>query len=204
MGIEEKKNQDLTMKSIFMNDIVIPKVTAKSKASNEKEVNEKTTTTTTTTATAGTTKTEKESNAQWAVELFGKTLHTKEGEKDSDKVLAGKYVGIYFSAHWCPPCRGFTPVFAKAYDAHYKKKDFECVFVSSDQDEGSFNGYYKEMPWVALPFKDRKGKEKLSGKYGVRGIPSLIILDKNGEIITKDGREKVTGDEEGKNFPWKA
>ena len=26
-----------------------------------------------------------------------------------------KLVGVYFSAHWCPPCRGFTPVLANHY-----------------------------------------------------------------------------------------
>jgi thiol-disulfide isomerase/thioredoxin len=26
-------------------------------------------------------------------------------------------IGLYFSAHWCPPCRGFTPHLAETYDA---------------------------------------------------------------------------------------
>ncbi len=27
-------------------------------------------------------------------------------------------------------------------------KNFEIIFVSSDQDEASFNDYYTEMPWL--------------------------------------------------------
>ena len=45
--------------------------------------------------------------------------------------------------------------------------DFEIVFVSSDRDEKSFNDYYGEMPWMALPFSDRAQKQKLSAKFKV-------------------------------------
>ena len=42
--------------------------------------------------------------------LFGGTLVTAKGEQATADVLAGcEAVGIYFSAHWCPPCRRFTP-----------------------------------------------------------------------------------------------
>jgi nucleoredoxin len=56
-------------------------------------------------------------------------------------------VGLYFSAHWCPPCRGFTPKLAEAYTAiKGTGKSLEIVFVASDRDEMSFDSYHKEMP----------------------------------------------------------
>merc|ERR1711912_135527 len=81
------------------------------------------------------------------VELFGDKLLTKDGEKDTSDVLKDKeYVMIYFSAHWCPPCRAFTPTLADKYKA--KTKNAEIVFVSGDKSDDSFQEYYKEMPWT--------------------------------------------------------
>merc|ERR1712070_65629 len=51
------------------------------------------------------------------------------------------------------------------------------------------------MPWLALDYSDRKRKEQLSQLFGVQGIPSLVIVDKN-------GRAAISGDPEGKEFPW--
>lgn len=73
----------------------------------------------------------------------------------------GKTVGLYFSAHWCPPCRGFTPKLAEFYKKHHTEKNFEIVFVSSDKNDAEFQEYYKEMPWLALPFADRGRKVSL-------------------------------------------
>merc|ERR1711871_796533 len=39
----------------------------------------------------------------------------KEGESTKLGDISKPYVGLYFSAHWCPPCRGFTPELAKRY-----------------------------------------------------------------------------------------
>eukprot|EP00747_Dinoflagellata_sp_TGD_P161713 gnl/TRDRNA2_/TRDRNA2_178484_c0_seq1.p1 gnl/TRDRNA2_/TRDRNA2_178484_c0~~gnl/TRDRNA2_/TRDRNA2_178484_c0_seq1.p1 ORF type:complete len:329 (+),score=74.47 gnl/TRDRNA2_/TRDRNA2_178484_c0_seq1:120-1106(+) len=130
--------------------------------------------------------------ANWAVELFGEDLITKAGKKSTKDVLEGKKaVLVYFSAHWCPPCRGFTPVLADAYK-NYTSGDVEVVFISSDRDQGSFDGYFGEMPWVALPFEDRQRKEQISQKFGVRGIPMLVVLGgQNGEVIAENGRGEV-------------
>jgi nucleoredoxin len=135
--------------------------------------------------------------------LFGEKLLTKDGEKPVADVLKGKYVGIYFSAHWCPPCRGFTPQLAAAYKEHLAAKNLEIVFVSSDRDEKSFEEYYAEQPWTALPYSDRTKKDALSKKFKVQGIPSFVILDPEGAVMTTDARGSVSEDPEGKNFPWK-
>lgn len=94
-----------------------------------------------------------------AANLLGANVVNKSGEKvDIATSCEGKVVGIYFSAHWCPPCRGFTPVLAEFYNTHHEAKNFEIVFVSSDRDTESFNGYFGEMPWLALSFDDRTKK----------------------------------------------
>jgi len=116
--------------------------------------------------------------------------------------LSGKYVGIYFSAHWCPPCRGFTPMLAAAYSNHLKAKDLEVIFVSSDRDEDAFKEYFGEMPWAALPYADREANDKLNKKFKVQGIPTFVLLNKDGSIISDNARGKVQSDPEGTNFPW--
>ena len=127
----------------------------------------------------------------------GVSLIDKSGNKIMPSSLsANKIVGIYFSAHWCPPCRGFTPVLAEAYKELVSQgKPFQVVFVSSDRDQAQFDGYYNEMPWLALPFSERDTKSKLSEKYGITGIPTLVLLDgATGELKTKDGRAEISGD----------
>ena len=146
---------------------------------------------------------------QWS-DLFGDNLHIKgsDGKKinvSTDSHLLNKYVLVYFSAHWCPPCRGFTPSLCKFYEDMKAKGQapFEIVFVSSDKDEAAFDEYYGEMPFASLPYSERDTKGKLSSKYGVSGIPTLVVLDTDGTLMSKKGRNLVASDPEGAKFPWK-
>ena len=135
-------------------------------------------------------------------DLIGDTLSSKAGSVSAD-ALSGKTVGIYFSAHWCPPCRGFTPKLAEAYQKlKANGKELEIVFVSSDRDQHSFDEYFAEMPWLALPYEDRARKEALSKRFKVSGIPSLVFVTDTGELITTDGRSAIMDDPEGAEFPW--
>jgi len=131
------------------------------------------------------------------------TLTRNDGTEVPYSSLAGKTIGVYFSAHWCPPCRGFTPELVKTYEKLTTAgKPFEVIFASSDRDEASFKEYFGEMPWLALKYEDREAKEKLSKVFGVNGIPSLHILEHDGTIINNSGRGAVGGDPEGVEFPW--
>jgi nucleoredoxin len=46
------------------------------------------------------------------------------------EALDGKAVMIYFSAHWCPPCRRFTPMLVQSYNQMKAAgKNVEIVFA---------------------------------------------------------------------------
>ena len=137
------------------------------------------------------------------VDLFGDSLASADGLVKTVDALAGKVVGIYFSAHWCPPCRQFTPMLAEWYTKDLSAKGLEVVFVSSDKDQDAFDNYFGEQPWKALPFDERAKKDDLSKRFKVQGIPTFIILDADGQVINKDGRSAVSGDPTGQDFPWK-
>ncbi|XP_045602041.1 nucleoredoxin [Procambarus clarkii] len=117
-----------------------------------------------------------------------------------------RVIGLYFSAHWCPPCRAFTPQLVAFYK-HLKentKHQLEVILVSSDTEETTFQDYFSDMPWLALPFTETKRKVRLSRQYRVSGIPSLVLLDsRSGRLLTKAGREMVSSDPEALTFPWR-
>lgn len=127
------------------------------------------------------------------------------GTTACEAALGGKQVvALYFSAHWCPPCRTFTPKLAETYKGLAAAgRSFEVVFVSSDRGQNEFDGYFQEMPWLALPFAQRGTARELSKEFSVRGIPSLILLHgETGEVISTDGRSVVLNDPAGAHFPW--
>jgi nucleoredoxin len=92
---------------------------------------------------------------------------------------------------------------AQFYNENLKNKGLEIIFVSSDKTDHEFKEYLGEMPWYALPFADRDRKNKLSAKYKVQGIPTFVILEPSGELITTEGRRAVMTDKEGNEFPWR-
>lgn len=116
--------------------------------------------------------------------------HIKTGDLSSEH---GGIIGLYFSAHWCPPCRGFTPKLSSVYnEIKSLGNNFEIVFVSWDRDEDAFKSYHGEMPWLAIPFDSAKEKDGCTEKFKVEGIPSLVLLDAaTGDIVKSNGREAV-------------
>jgi thiol-disulfide isomerase/thioredoxin len=110
-------------------------------------------------------------------------------------------VGIYFSASWCGPCRQATPVLAETYKQIRKKHGaaFEIVCVSHDQNEAAFQRYFQKMPWLALPFHTLQ-KTVLGELFQVEGIPTLVLVDSNGKVISRDGLRLLS--RHPKAFPW--
>ena len=98
-------------------------------------------------------------------------------------------IGIYFSASWCPPCRKLTPVLASAY-ARLRGHGygFEMILASMDQQPPEFDAYRAKMPWPALVLGSPL-ITTLAQRYSVDGIPKLVLLNADGELVSDDGPE---------------
>ncbi|KVH95556.1 C1-like protein [Cynara cardunculus var. scolymus] len=68
-----------------------------------------------------------------------------------------------------------------------KHDAFEVIFISSDRDQASYEEYYATMPWLSLPFGDKR-KQSLSRVFKVNGIPLLAALGPTGKTITTEAR----------------
>jgi thiol-disulfide isomerase/thioredoxin len=85
-------------------------------------------------------------------------------------------VCIYFSGHWCEPCKVFTPFLIDWYTKLTSEgKKIEVIYVSSDKDIEEYHHAIEQMPWLCLPFDDPR-RQKLSKKFRVTLIPWLTVL----------------------------
>ncbi|KAJ0094589.1 hypothetical protein Patl1_16123 [Pistacia atlantica] len=106
--------------------------------------------------------------------------------------LVGKTILLYFSARWRPPCRAFFPKLMEAYHKiKAKNESIEVVFISSDMNQASFDGFFLGMSWLALPFGDPR-KASLSRKLKVYSIPMLVALGPSGRTVTKETRDMIS------------
>jgi nucleoredoxin len=71
-----------------------------------------------------------------------------------------------------------------------KEKQLEIIYVGCDTTEREHMQYYRQMPWVYIPYGDPR-IQQLKGRYDVKGIPALIALRPTGELITKEGRSQI-------------
>ena len=61
----------------------------------------------------------------------------------------------------------------------------------------------RRCPGALKPFAERELKAKLSKRFKVSDIPSLVLLDgATGAVLAKDGRSVIMADQEGANFHW--
>ena len=124
--------------------------------------------------------------------LLGSHLKGKNGDVPASSLNLNKPVLLYFSASWCPPCRQFTPKLEELYtQVNAGEKHFEVIYVSWDQTLQQYNDYYSHMSWLAIPFENSQVKESLYQRYGVNGVPTLIVVNRNGDPVTKEGRNDV-------------
>ena len=133
--------------------------------------------------------------------LIPDTLLNQDGKEVSSQLLKGKYVGLYFSASWCGPCRSFTPELIRFRNQHTEK--FEVVLVGGDgtpQDQAKYVKKYK-MPWLSMINQSDAAKQA-SKSLEVQYIPYLVILDPSGKVVSKDGVKELRSLKDGAMELW--
>lgn len=68
-----------------------------------------------------------------------------------------------------------------------------CLFRS----EQSYNLHASSMPWPSIPYTNINLRQELTECFDVRGIPYLVLIDSNGNIITENGRSEISEDPDG-------
>lgn len=130
--------------------------------------------------------------------LIEKSTATLFGGGHPSSRSSADIVILYFSAVWCSPCKHFSPMLKNFVDIVNKetKSTLKIVFVSHDQDKESFEKYFNEKmgkSWYAVSFDNKEVKSRLSDKFHIMGIPSVVVIDgKNGNFLSSNGRAEIT------------
>jgi len=128
------------------------------------------------------------------MEINGTLLN---GKPFDQKTLAGKVVLVDFWATWCGPCVAEIPNVLEQYEK-YHKDGFEVVGISLDQDREALEKFVNEqkVPWPIL-FEEPKEdgwQHPLATFYGISGIPTVILIGRDGNVITLDARGEKLGE----------
>jgi peroxiredoxin len=108
-----------------------------------------------------------------------------EGQKVRLSDYRGQMVLINFWASWCKPCVREMPLINEVYQG--SGDGTAVLFVNVGDSKGTITEYMETQKYSFPVIIDVTGR--ISGHYGITGLPATIIVDKDGTI-----RQAVMGE----------
>jgi len=103
-----------------------------------------------------------------------------EGGEIELSALKGKNVVLLdFWATWCGPCRQVMPALDRV-SKDYASKGVRYLAVNLREEPAKINAYLKQAGLELEVPLDKDGK--VAESYAVRGIPTMVIVDKEGIV----------------------
>ncbi len=124
-------------------------------------------------------------------EFIGKKLDGSEFDLTSTR---GKFTLLYVWATWERSTEQELPYIKSMFDA-YRNRGFDIVSVSVDQSKDELTKFIdeKKIEWTVLWDADSDAATRLASTYGINAIPTLILLDRTGKVITLEARGLALG-----------
>ena len=119
------------------------------------------------------------------------------GQPFDQSTVAGKIVLVDFWATWCGPCIAEIPNVLEQYEK-YHSRGFEVIGISLDQERDALEKFVtdRKIPWPILfePSEGSGWQHPLATYYGISGIPTVILIGKDGNVVSLNARGERLGE----------
>ena len=92
----------------------------------------------------------------------------------------GNPVVMFFGTTWCPACRSEMPYYKALYEK-YARHGLKFLYIDINESTKRVARFAKENSFPYLVLLDSDGS--VANNYNITGVPTLILVNKQGNII---------------------